>query len=65
MVNEDDLQWAFTQCSDDSISGSQDFDDEAGRILNATTSTQPESWEECLERYFQLSRENIIKCGCV
>ncbi|XP_052677471.1 uncharacterized protein LOC128158591 isoform X2 [Crassostrea angulata] len=65
VVNEDDLQWAFTQCSDDSISGSQDFDDEAGRILNATTSTQPESWEECLERYFQLSRENIIKCGCV
>lgn len=54
MVNEDDLQWAFTQCSDDSISGYQDFDDEAGRILNATTSTQPESWEECLERYFQL-----------
>lgn len=54
VVNEDDLQWAFTQCSDDSISGSQDFDDEAGRILNATTSTQPESWEECLERYFQL-----------
>jgi hypothetical protein len=54
VVNEDDLQWAFTQCSDDSISGCPVFDSEAKRILNTATSTQPRSWEGCIGNYFQL-----------
>ncbi|XP_069126950.1 uncharacterized protein [Argopecten irradians] len=58
-INEDDIDFMFTQCHESSRSGDRDFDRRARRIFQENGWTDATCWQDALQMYFAIVEMDI------